>query len=332
MRVLSQKDIPERIHLDKNDLKILSVLVSNSRTPLSELAKKARLSRASVEYRIKKMTENELIVGSRTVIHLRKLGYSSYHTFVEPLNSEDEKLLLDRAVKNPTVNAIISYSGRFGMEISIIAKNPEEFLLHFNELTRGLGINYSTSLMLLNTINSIVLPKKFFKDASIPEQEKILPKIFPKGNVDNTDIEILRKISNNADFNFTELSKELGISKDIVKYRINKMISNRIIVQFRPAINYSVLGLSIHSVLLKTNCGRDEELEIFLKNSESVLWAVSTFGDWQYLVYIIADDNQILHKFIQEIKSKFEKVVKNYEVLFAYKEYKYSFFSDNITK
>src|SRR3989338_1169237 len=195
MRVLSQKDILEKVRLDKNDLKILAILVNNSRTPFSEIANKVRLSRASVEYRIKKMKENELIVGSRTVIHLRKLGYSSYHIFVEPLKTEDEKILVERAVKNPTVNAIISYSGRFGMEISIIARSPEEFLQHFNDLTKGLSINYNTPLMLLNTIHSIVLPKKFFRD--IENIEKIpAKKEFPKSSVDDTDIKILRRISN----------------------------------------------------------------------------------------------------------------------------------------
>ena len=331
MKVLSQKETLERVRLDKKDLRVLAVLVNNSRTPLSQIANKVRLSRASVEYRIKKMRENELIVGSRTVINLPKLGYNSYHIFVESLKVEDEKTLVERAVKNPSVNAIISYSGRFGMEISIIARNPAEFMAHCENLFQGLSINYSTPLILLNTIHSIVLPKKFFKGIEVSEISEVhTPVVSPKYNIDSTDIEILKKVSNNADLSVMELSKELGITKDIAQYRLKKMVENKIILQFRPAINYSVLGLAIHSLLIKTDGGRSEELENFLKNSESVLWAVRAFGDWQYLVYIIADDNFQLHTFIQEIKSKFENVVKNYELLFAYKEYKYSFFSDSI--
>lgn len=332
MKVLTQKEIPEQVALDKNDLKILAVLVNNSRTPLSVIAKKVRLSRTSVEYRTKKMRENELIVGSRTVVNLPKIGYNSYHVFVEPLKLEDEKILLDRAVNSASVNAIISYSGRFGMEISIIAKSPADFMLHCEKLFENLNINYSTPLMLLNTVHSLILPKRFFKDIEISEIKEVhTPASAKEASVDETDIAILKRISNNADFNILQLAKELNITKDIVKYRINKMISNQIILQFRPAINYSALGLSIHSILIKTEGGRSEELEVFLKNSESVLWAARTFGDWQYLVYLIADDNYQLHTFIQDLKSKFEKTVKNYELLFAYKEYKYSFFSDNIS-
>jgi len=331
MKVLSQKEISERIALDKVDLKILAVLVNNSRTPLSEIAKKVRLSRTSVEYRIKKMKENELIVGSRTVVNLPKIGHNSYHVFVEPLKLDDEKILLEKAVSNPAVNAVISYSGRFGMEISIIAKSPSEFMTNCEKLFEGLNINYSTPLMLLNTVHSLILPRTFFKNIESVEISEIYTPVSIKNiELDEIDIAILKKISNNADFNIIQLAKELGITKDIAKYRINKMISNQIVLQFRPAINYSALGLSIHSILIKTGGGRSEELETFLKNSESVLWAARTFGEWQYLVYLITDDNYKLHAFIQALKSKFEKTVKNYELLFAYKEYKYSFFSDNI--
>lgn len=332
MRVLSQKEILERIHLDKKDLKILAVLVNDSRTPLSKIAKNVRLSRASVDYRIKKMRENELIVGSRTVINLPKLGYNSYHVFVEPLSVADEKILIERAVKSEHVNAIISYSGRFGMEISIIARNPKEFMQYSEELFKDMNINYSTPLMLLNTFHSIVLPKSFFKDIEIEEiKETAPPEFSKKQGADKTDIEILKRISNDADFSFQKLAKDLGKTKDIVKYRIKQMVHNKLILQFRPAINYSVLGLWIHAMLIKTEGGRNEELERFLKNSDSILWGVRCFGDWQYLIYILADDNYKLHRFIQELKSKFQNVIKNYELLFAYKEYKYSFFSDSIS-
>lgn len=331
MKVLSQKETLERIKLDKKDLKILSVLVNNSRTPLSQIATQVRLSRASVEYRIKKMKENELIVGSRTVINLPKLGYNSYHTFVEPLKIEDEKVLLERAVSNPTVNAIISYSGRFGLEISIIAKSPAEFMSHCEKLFEGLNINYSTPLMLLNTVHSIILPKRFFSGIEISGIKEVhTPDLSAMHNADETDLKILRRISNDAEFSVLSLAKELNLTKDILKYRIKQMVANQLILQFRPAINYSALGLSIHSILIKTEGGRNDELERFMKNSDSVLWAARTFGDWQYLVYLIAEDNYNLHTFIQEIKSKFDNIVKNYELLFAYREYKYSFFSDSI--
>jgi DNA-binding Lrp family transcriptional regulator len=331
MRVLSQKETAERIRLDKKDLKILSLLVENVRMPLTKIASKVQLSRASVEYRIRKMKENELIVGSRTVINLQKLGYNSYHIFIEPLKHDDEKILIERAAANSNINALISYSGKFGMEISVIAKTPAEFIEQREKLFDGLDINYSTPLILLKTVHSIILPKRFFKDIELKEIKEVhTPLSKTKFNVDEKDIMILKKISNDAEISNTKLSKDLGLSKDVVIYRIKQMIENQIILQFRPAINFSLLGLSVHSILIKTEGSGTEEFEHFLKNNDYVLWAAKTFGDWQYIVYLITYDNDELHKFIQEIKTKFDKFAKNYELLFAYKEYKYSFFSEKI--
>ena len=63
------------IKLDVKDRKILSELDMDARQPLSTIAKKVRLSREVVSYRIKQLEKKGIIEGFYTAIDTSKLGY-----------------------------------------------------------------------------------------------------------------------------------------------------------------------------------------------------------------------------------------------------------------
>ena len=67
--------------LDIKDKKILYQLESNSRQPLSSLAKKVGLSREVVAYRIKQLEQKGIIHHYVTVIDFVRLGYMFLRIF-----------------------------------------------------------------------------------------------------------------------------------------------------------------------------------------------------------------------------------------------------------
>lgn len=331
MRVLTEQST--KLKLDKKDLRILYDLCQNYRSPFSEIARNVMLSRTSVENRIENMKKSGLIVGGRTVVHIRNLGYNTYHIFVQALNSSKEKELIKRCVSNENVNAIISYSGHYVLEISIMARSPKNFLDIAEKLFGDLNINYGCSLMIIDTIKGVVLPDYFFKDIDIVKMALGRPRKNVEYKVDKNDVEIIKILGENAGSSLVDISRKTGINKDTVSYRINHMIGANILLHFRPAVNFSVLGLTIHAVLLKTKSGdseRNKNFENFLKGHGDVLWCAKTFGEWQYIVYLVLKNNEELHNFIRELMSRHEDIFSEYEILFAYEEHKYSFLSKSI--
>src|SRR3989338_9087992 len=154
MRVLTP---PEReLLLDTKDWRVLKELVLNVRQPLSRVAKRCMLSRQAVEYRLKLLQQNHLIIGSWAVVDIQKLGYKSYHVFIEVHTPEEEKLLLKRAQLASCVNAIIRYSGKYNLEISIMARSLEEFLEDYEKLVSGVRIRDDQVMVLLRTFISQV--------------------------------------------------------------------------------------------------------------------------------------------------------------------------------
>lgn len=63
--------------------------------------------------------------------------------------------------------------------------------------------------------------------------------------IDQTDLAILKVLSNDSRIKIKALSKEVALSEPSVKTRIEKMIDNDIITSFSIEIDYSKLGYTI---------------------------------------------------------------------------------------
>ncbi len=65
-----------KFRLDEVDHQILDMLIDNTRTPFTDIAKKLLISAGTVHVRVKKMEEAGIIKGSSLTLDYVKLGYS----------------------------------------------------------------------------------------------------------------------------------------------------------------------------------------------------------------------------------------------------------------
>ena len=80
------------IKLDAFDKRILETLIENSREQVSTIAKKVRLRRENVNYRINRLVKLGLIKEFNTMLSEKTLGLSHYIVFVELVKLEEETL------------------------------------------------------------------------------------------------------------------------------------------------------------------------------------------------------------------------------------------------
>lgn len=65
-----------KVKLDEIDHQILDMLIDNTRTPFTDIAKKLLISAGTVHVRVKKMEEAGIIRGSSLTLDYVKLGYA----------------------------------------------------------------------------------------------------------------------------------------------------------------------------------------------------------------------------------------------------------------
>lgn len=340
MRVLKvEKRKKTNVIFHQKDKKILALLCHNVRLPISKIARLLNLSRQSVEYRIKSMEKTHLIAGSRAVINIKKLGYYSYHFFLNIPSQEGENKFINRCDSCSDVNALISYSGKFSYEVSIMAKSPEEAKTIFETLVEGLQVSETFPCILVKGIKASILPglisnkipviKNIKNDPSFSKQFSLPNKNY---KIDHKDRRILFLLSQDAQIPINKIARKISLTKDAVSYRIKNLIRAGFVLQFRPVIDYSVLDLTIQAVLIKgedTLKNRDKFIQ-YLQTNDNVLWATEILGNWDYLLYFIDKSQKQIHNFISDMKNNFRNFLFNYEILYAYQEHKYSFMTEKM--
>ena len=100
--------------------------------------------------------------------------------------------------------------------------------------------------------------------------------------IDKTDKKILLELYKNGRINYSELSKKLKTSKEVINYRIKKLTEKQIILKTIPIINYSKLGYNIYRLQIKfTNISKEKKTELIKKFEKlpNISWIVSLEGN-----------------------------------------------------
>jgi Lrp/AsnC family transcriptional regulator for asnA, asnC and gidA len=115
-----------KLKLDETDHQILNMLIDNTRTPFTDIAKKLDISAGTVHVRVKKMEESGIIVGSSLTLNYKKLGY----TFIAYVGIFLEKtsqtqFVLNRIEEIPNITVAHVTTGKFNLFCKIRARNTE---------------------------------------------------------------------------------------------------------------------------------------------------------------------------------------------------------------
>ncbi|MDJ0792290.1 MAG: Lrp/AsnC family transcriptional regulator [Acidimicrobiia bacterium] len=121
--------------MDDLDRKILKALASDGRTPYSRIAEEAGVATTTVHQRVKKLTENGIIRGTRVVVDWEAIGLpvtavvSVEAPAAHPLAEIAEQL---RAI--PEVQNCYATTGEFDLLLTVRARSSE----HLGELLDGI--------------------------------------------------------------------------------------------------------------------------------------------------------------------------------------------------
>ena len=322
-------------NLDLKDKKLLSILGSNARMPLTQISKSVQLSRDAVNYRINSYFEKGILKGSRTIVNIKKFGYDSYHFFINLKGQSEsvEKKLMKKISSLDYVRAVLKFYGHYELEIAVIAKDNDELEKIATELTEILESEGKEIELLILTKNlrSSPFPKSFLKE----KNPTVFKQIERKHLADKTDLKILEVLRDNANISLVSLSEKIKLSADALNYRIKNLQSSNHIVGFSYIVNYSAINYDVYTLLLNVSSLNQEDekkLRLFFSTDENVFWAVKTIGKFNVLAYFAMEEISQLHNSIKKIKELFPEKLSNNEYLSAVAEYKYTYAPDCLFK
>ncbi len=115
-----------RFKLDEIDHKVLDILIENTRTPFTEIAKKLDVSAGTIHVRVKKMENEGIITGSTLTLDYQKLGYAFIaYVGIFLQKTSQTKFVLQRINEIPYVTVAHVTTGKFNVFCKIRARDTD---------------------------------------------------------------------------------------------------------------------------------------------------------------------------------------------------------------
>ncbi len=134
---------------------------------------------------------------------------------------------------------------------------------------------------------------------------------------DKKDLKILHELDYNARAPLSELAKKVGLSAQLVKYRLDNLFRNKIIVGTMAVVDLHRLGFFTYRIYLRfQKTSEKDELGIvdyFMKHPRCI-WVVSTSGRWDLEVLFSARNPIEVNVFLHEVKREIGQYMKNYSI------------------
>ncbi|MBI4116604.1 winged helix-turn-helix transcriptional regulator [Candidatus Pacearchaeota archaeon] len=121
--------IPTKVYvLDETDRKILNILSTNARIPIIEMAEKTKLTRDVINYRIKKLTKEDIIVQYRCYLNLHNIGINHYKIIfrTKNFNENSEKEIREYVARHKKATQFLKIIGSWDIEIEFETENEDE--------------------------------------------------------------------------------------------------------------------------------------------------------------------------------------------------------------
>ncbi len=127
--------------IDSMDYKILEVLLKNARMKTIDIARKINSTEMVVRYRIKNLIKNGIILGFRSFLNIKKLGYIYFklHITLQDITSEKKDRIFSYIHNHPNTVYTTELVGGADIETEFQVKSNEEFYNYIEELRKTFG-------------------------------------------------------------------------------------------------------------------------------------------------------------------------------------------------
>jgi len=318
----------EFVKLDLKDKKILTLLDEDARYTNSQIARRVKLSKPAVEYRIQRFHKNKIIFEHYTVIDFTKLGYSQYKIYFKFQNVglDEEKRIVNYWIKETNSVWVGGIRGRWDLSVSVLAKNNFEFGYVLGKFMNKFA-KFILEKDVLLTEYSPIYAREYLTQTKSSEFVYGVPSEIVQ--LDDVDKKILKVLSTNARINIINLAEKTKLSRDIINYRLKKLTKQRIIVGYRTYLNLEKLGIRHYKIIFRTkNFGGESEKKIkqYVKSHKKATQFLKLIGSWDMEIEFEVESEDELYKILNDIRKKFSNVIRDYDIVRIIKTEKYDYF------
>jgi len=131
-------------------------------------------------------------------------------------------------------------------------------------------------------------------------------------NLDLKDRKILYQLDTDCRQTNNEIGKKVGLSKQVVDYRIKRFLKEGIIPRFATVVDTYKLGFSKYKIYLSLENASKEVIKQmidFLKSHDKTEWIATCSGRWDIIAGYIVKDIYEFNDAVKELDEKFSQYI-----------------------
>jgi Lrp/AsnC family transcriptional regulator, leucine-responsive regulatory protein len=319
--------------LDKKDFRILYELDQDSRQSLTRLAKKVRLSRSVVDYRIRKLEQDEVIKGYFTEINTAALGYLTFRILFTCSHTTppDEKALLEYLKKDPRIIWLFRVVGRWDWDVILVMKSTFECLEFLQEFqTRFNAVIEEKNTAIIAQIYH------FPKDYLIGRARQVIKKGFApleKRTLSQDEIHILGLLNKNGRASIVEIAKTTKLSVNTTKKYLSNLKKSGVIMGFRPFIDTKKTGYNYYKIHINLRHYTKQDyarFKTYLITNPHIVYFNHSLGGEDVEIELHVQTEDARNDFIKSIRTEFGFMIKDHYIMNFVEEFIYRYLPENV--
>jgi Lrp/AsnC family leucine-responsive transcriptional regulator len=308
--------------LDQLDKKIMYELDLNARATASQISRKLRTSKETVNFRIKRLIKQEYIKGFYAVFNTSKLGMFYYKTFLKfnRATPEIEKKIVEFIRKHKYCAYLGSCEGSYDLIFLIMVENTRQFKEFLIELKDKFG-GYILEKEIHVVLSTHRLNQKFLYAGATSKHSFYQDKL-ENNKLDKIDAEIIQILSTNARMSLIDIGEKINLDAKVINYRIKNLEKKGIIISYTTSPNFDKLGLQFIQLNFSLkNLKKIPEIIDFFDKTNKCLFALELLGKYDLTIEIHIENDRVLRGIMEEFKRKFVDQYIDYDVFNIYKEH-----------
>lgn len=302
--------------LDYIDKSILFELDKNSRVPVAALAKRLKLSRDRIGYRMKRLLHSGVLAKCTATINPYQIGQVVYKTYIRLEKNHNR---ISRFLKTLEGERRIYWYAECDGDCDIIfaaySKTPEEF----SNLQDGLFAQFG-DIILESAVYTLVEAKFFRKHYLVGggTDSFTIGGALNHRILDVTDRNILSALAENARYSLKELVEIVDAAPLTIANRIKKLEEQKIIVGYRVDLDHSQLGMtSFKAQLYLHNFSHDafQQIYQFAQANPFVSYMIRQLGLCKVELELEVESYEQYIRTIDDLRERFSKLIRTIETI-----------------
>ncbi len=298
--------------LDRKDRAILSELDGDCRQSNAEIARKLRLGKHVVSYRIAQLEKKGVIRNYYGVIDMSRLGWQSYRIYLKlaAMKDEEYKNLLGYLTASKSTWWVGEMDGEWDVGVVVWVAGHYEFEKFWNAFAAKFQGYIERSRL------SVYLRMHAYSQAFLQgngrEREEYVTGAGVEAKTDEADLKVLGVLANEARLGTLEIAKMTGLTPVQVAYRIKKLVKSGVIGGFRANILLDDLTFYKADFQLKSTAKRKEMLS-FASTEKWSVYADETIGFADFEFEMLCPSYQEFRMAVERFKTRFFGEIRDYQ-------------------